>query len=613
MNLLQFEKKARPVMLVIAASGLTYSVMRFTSCGIEAPPQPVENKPTPIAQVSCGNLEVGQTRATACPDGSGNRIEACTEQGLVIAVDCERPRGNECGKTTFAEVKPILTQKCVSCHPGYDGFATASAKGSAFVSRILLPVGSTQRMPKSPAPPLSDEQKDLFKKWQLDGFLETCPRQNANRGAFINFDQIETAIIDKLNALNEEDRLNSRFLVLSHKINENVPESDFDIFSQGANKVVNSVAAKARRLNKLEAFGPNNSIMRIDLDSFELQRADWDRVIAADPLKIESFTNKGRVIKFLTQNLRPWMHFDNFINVSQNNAAVYYALTGVASTFNQFVKDLGVNYAGDFLNFRAMLIGTNFSPISIQKNRLISRHDSVDNYLWFTYDSIALQGVRQRNLFEFPLLKETGSVTGVFEFFAGEAIFTLPNQMQGYALFDARGNRQNAAPLDLVTDVNSPVTPEIRNALSCHRCHSAGLIPANDEVRDHVLRNASQFNANDVQLVRTLYRVNSVNAAQFEKDNSRFARALQEIGVDPGLDPINYAADRFLLNWDLAQTAAFLFLEKDEFAQLLNESAVGRAQVGQLLSGGHITNEQFTIVLPQLIRDLRLFQDPLGG
>ena len=608
-----WERRVKVLMLLVTTAFGFYVLTRIPGCGSQKPqgqdPAPVVAAPTPKKE--CGDTKIGQTKATLCPDKKSNKIEACTEAGLVTAIECPSPpTGVECNKTTFAEVKPILTSKCVSCHQGYDSYETAKGKGKDYVARINLPASSPQRMPKAPNPELPANEKDLFKKWQLDGFLEKCGEtQKPVQESSINFDQIEGAIIDKLNQLSEETRLNSRFLVMSHKVDQGSTSSDMELFFSATTKTANSLNKLSKRLTKPERFGPSNSIVRINLEDYELNRKDWDNIIAADPLKLESFTNKGKVIKFLTQNLRPWMHFDNFVDTTQRNSKLYHALLGTPATFAELVRYLGVNFAGDFLNFKAQLIGTNRSPLSL-KNRLISRHDSVDGYFWVTYDTDGLKNNRQ-NLFEFPLLKETGSKQ-VFDFQAGEVIYSLPNGLQAYALFNNKGERQDVAPVNIVRDVESPISPEIRNASSCHRCHNGGIIPTVDEVRDHVLKNASEFKANDVEIVKVLYRDAAANVATFKGDNDAFVQALANIGIKPGVDPMNYATDRLLLNWDLNQTASFFFVTKEEFVQLLNQSAAGRAQVGNLLSGSSITYDQFVTILPQLIKDLRLFQEPLG-
>jgi hypothetical protein len=583
--------------MLVTLSLCLYLLSRTPGCGTLQPP------PRPEQIVSCGELKVGDTKQTPCGDGS-NKIEACTEQGLVVAISC-KPKGG-CGKVTFAEALPLLQEKCASCHDGYKSYAGAKKSLDEMIRRINLPANSPQHMPKGQGDLLLEE-KSILTDWKKDGGLENCDKRAEIKR--FNFNEIEAAIAVELNSLNEEDRLNSRFLVLTHKVNQNGP-SNLDLYRGGARKAVNSLNAKGKRLTQGKAFGPENSIIRIDLEDYELSRQDWEKITKADPLKVESFTNTGALIKFLTQDNRPWMHFDNFIDTVFRNSSLYYDLLGVPPTFLQLTQKLEVKFQADFINFKAMLIGTNKSPISLQKNRLISRHDSLDGYFWTTYDPLSLNGVRERNLFEFPLLRETGG-RAVFKFDAGEVIYSLPNGLQAYALFNAQGVRQDAAPVNIVTDTESPVSPEIRNANSCHRCHVAGIIPATDEIRDHVIRNASQFNLQDVELVKVLYRTNDVNASVIKKDQDTYVKALRELDITG--EPISASTDVFLLSWDLNQTASFLFLTPEEFVVLLNQSATARAQVGQLLSGGTITYDQFVTILPVLIQDLRLFQEPLGG
>ncbi len=172
--------------------------------------------------------------------------------------------------------------------------------------------------------------------------------------------------------------------------------------------------------------------------------------------------------------------------------------------------------------------------------------------------------------------------------------------------------RQAAAPVDVVRDFLSPVSSEIRVAVSCHRCHNGGLIQARDQVRDHILANASQFDPGDVEKVRALYKPGASVAANFSADNQRYATALRRLNINPAEpDPMSKMSDEYLLDWDAARVASFLLLTEDSFKNLLNQSAAGKAQVGQLLTGGKITYDQFVAVLPVLINDLRLFQDPV--
>jgi hypothetical protein len=601
----KFDKQLKIMIMILSTALIVYVVARMSGCGSLEPPKPADPP-----QVSCGELKVGETKATLCPDGKSKKVEACTDKGLQVSLDCPV---NACGKVTFQEIKPIIQGKCVSCHQGFDSFDKAKSLSGQMVQRVNLDSNSPQRMPKSPNPPLPDNEKSLFSKWQADGLLESCEAVGKEErfDKFYNFDEIESAIETDLSKLNKDQKQNSRYLLLTHKIDESLPKTDLIKAIEASSKAINSLAAKASRLSKPIPSGLDQSILRIDLRDFELSQADWRLITQVDEMQLESFTNRGLLIKFLTQEFRPWMHFDNFIDTTFRNSELYYKLTGVPNTFDELTKKLGVNYAQDLADFRADLIGTNKSPISLQKNRLISRHDSTDGFFWVTYDILPIQGKRERNLSEFPLLKETGG-QAIFQFDASEVIFNLKNGLMGFALFNGKGQRQNAAPLQVVADNISPINPEIRAGNSCSRCHNAGLIPAVDEIRDHVTQNSSSFRKEDVDIVLQVYKVKDFNDQRFKDDDSNFTDHLKRIDVSSDIDPMNLMTDRLLLNWDVKKTAAFLFLSVEDFVRGLNGSLQGRAQIGQLLSGGSISRDQFVTILPVLKRDLRLFQEPLG-
>lgn len=610
----EIQKKIRIMIFSLAAVVCIYTIFRLSGCGVQ------EDAPEGNNGV-CGDLELGDVRKTACPGGATFKVEACTENGLDVIADCNAQLPN-CGKTTFAEVKSLLDAKCVKCHAGYGSYAKAKEEIGEMIQRIGLSGNDPRRMPKPPAPELSNDQKDLLKRWQVDGAIEACP--GGDTQAHVPFSEIERAMRDRVEGLPENDRLTSRFLILSHKVNQNVPRETIQSGISAVAKALNSLSRKNQRLVRVEAFGPGQSIIHFDLDDFRLVREDWEAISSQDPFRLESFTKTGEVLKFLTQTKRPWMHFDNFIDVTHRKSALYYYLLAVPPSLEGLAIQQGVDYAGDLKDFSALLVGTNHSPISLQKNRLISRHESLNGYFYVSYDPVALGGVRERNLFEAPLLAEArGSGKTNFNFAASEVIYSLPNGMQAYALYanQARAVQppaqktvlQQVAPLNIVADNESPISPEIRNANSCVRCHDRGVIPAVDEIRDHVIRNASEFERLDVDIVRALYKPNNVVADIFRKDAEFFVNALAQIGVTSSPDPMSQATDRLLLNWDLAQTAAFFFLTVEEFVEGLNGSARGKAQIGQLLTGGTVTYDQVLQVLPILIEDLRLFQDPIEG
>lgn len=426
---------------------------------------------------------------------------------------------------------------------------------------------------------------------------------------FKSRDNINADILRDLTALDERGRPNTVYLVTSHKLNEG---GDLELAEQAIRKSLVSTTLE-RRIYEPVPIDKEKTIWRLDLEELGINAQERKLIEGEEPINIVDESGAGSLVRLLAKSNQPWFHAENWIDTT-NKANVYYDLLDIPTQFGQFVQQLGVNFSGDLQNGDALLVGFNGSRISAnaQSNRLVGRFESRDGFFHISFDPLAQNGVAARNLFNNPLLAQTGS-RRVFDFAASEVLFTLPNGAMGAALFAANGQRQDAAPQTIVQDRDSPITTEIQNAISCYRCHASGIIPIRDEIRDHVRRNASQFLIADREIVAELYKTQATVDQLIDLDNATFGDAMAKAGVDFSQDPINLVRDSYRLNWDLKRTAAFLFLTDDELVQAINESPASLQQIGQLLSGGTATFEQFVEALPQLIIDARLFQDPIGS
>lgn len=572
------------------------------ACSQLTKPRSVEEDPG-----GCGDLSIGQTKTETCEGGT--KVFVCRDDGLSeILNTCKVTNPVDC--VSFEDVKPILTEECVLCHftpKPYDQYEVAKEKIDATIRRMNLGNDNPERMPREPKPPLEGSDKRLLEQWRSDGLKEKnsdCSNTGGSNTGFIDLLELESAIILDLAKLEGDDRVNTRYVVGAHKLNQKLD----DQISMAVDKSLSSLS-REEELYKAEEVSPG--LYRFDLRSYGLDREDWKEIEDEDEFDLESFTDEGQQIKFLTGARKAWFHYDNFIEITQK-ARVYYDLLNVPNNLGQHLRNLGVNVGAQFDDFSAQFLGFNGSEITLQKNRLIVRFEGEDGYVWITFDPIALNGVEERNLFEFPCLNGTGC-NALFEFAASEVIWTLPNGLQGYALFNAQGQRQDNAPIEdgLVQDTRSPIDPQIDNAIDCNRCHAKGIIPATDEIRDHVISNGTLFRAEDRQIILELYKSREANNAIFASDNSVFSGAMGTLGIDQTRDQITAANDELKLDWDLVEVSSFLFLTPEEFTQGLRGSGQGAQAIGQLLSGGRITFDQFIDILPVLKNDLRLFQEPL--
>jgi len=434
-------------------------------------------------------------------------------------------------------------------------------------------------MPKDPRQPLDQGDKALLEKWKADGLKDECVDDGGGDDVgFYDLDSIETAILADLSSLDADDRVNARYLVTAHKVNLGDPDENLTLFRQAIDKNLNALNFGGEQTFQTQPI--KQGIYRLDLRAYGLDENDWRIVEDADPIDLESFTDKGETLKFLSGARKPWLHFDTFGEVV-GTAQVYYDILDIPEDLDTFLASVGVDVAAQVEAFEAFFIGGNGSPISLLKNRLIVRYTGNDDfpYTWITYDPIDLDGVAARNLFEFPLLVEAGG-TGdrVFEFAASETI-TASDTGLIFALWNADGARQDAAPLDIVADYLSPINPEISVPIDCNRCHQGGIIPMDDQIRDHVQANASEFDAEDVDIILELYRPSGSNIALFQSDNAEYAQVANRLDFDLGKDPITFANDIYKLDWDIREFAAFLLLTEQELRNCIARSSVGRAQV----------------------------------
>lgn len=559
---------------------------------------------------ACGND--GDKQTLPCDPGqTGLHTQVCTANGWVdLDNSC---RGQPQTKppcdtvTTFDQLSPIIGLNCVSCHPGFDQLATAKVHIDEMIRRIQLPQDDASHMPAT-RPSLAQKDIDTFKAWVSGGELGAgdCEGHTEPAPSFQDFPSVEQAMFADVNRVTPGDQPNTRYIIAIDQVNLGSADG-LAVAKAAAGKAVNSVSTD-RTVRPLASVAPG--IWRININDLGINAIQWKFVEDHSQLQFESFTATGKAIKNVTKTRLPWMSVADFNDTALRNASVYYTLTKAPLTFNALVAQLGVDYAADLADFKAALIGFNGSTLSPAANRLMSRHQSADGFFWATYDTGAIVSAQQ-NVFTNPLLVQAGGQANL-KFAAGEQLYSLPNGLMGSFLALTNGNRLDQADPAVVHDfTTNPVSPIIKNAISCFRCHSGGLIHATDQVRGAIA--SSGIGADDTQRALALFKPQGVMDQIFNDDNVRFKAALAQLGIDPQQpDPISKVSDKFLGDLGLEQVAALLILRPEDLKTCINLSPDGKQQAGQLLSGSTISHDQFVQVAKALLRDCRIFQDPLS-
>ncbi len=524
---------------------------------------------------------------------------------VVVPATCD-------GKTTFDALQPIIALNCAGCHASFDDLAKATsgktkAGGdllSEMIERIKLGPTEAEHMPAQ-RPSLAPKDIAVFEAWAAGG---RCPPGTTVPPAatFTDFQTFESAMFIDANKQSVADQPNIRYLVAFDEVNLGNP-AGLAIAKAAANKAINSVSVE-RDVKQVAAVAPG--IWRIDISDYGISQAQWQIIEKASLLQLESFTQQGLALKAITGTRLPWLDVADANDTILRNASVYYNLTRAPATLQQLERNLGVDFAGDIADSKAALVGFNGSTLSPAANRLMGRIDSSDGFFWFTADTGPIVSQAQ-NIFANPLLRDAGGVHNL-RFAAGEQLYSLPNGMIASFLADAAGKRLNEADPAVVHDFTAnPVSPIIKNAISCFRCHAGGLLGATDKVRAAVP--GQNLGAKDTQIALALYKEQPVLDQLFATDNARVAAAFAKAGLDPTApDPISQHSDKFLGNLTLAQVAAKFVLRPEDLVTCLALSQVGGQQLGQLARAGTASHDQLVQAAAQLQRDCLIFRDPLN-
>ena len=183
----------------------------------------------------------------------------------------------------------------------------------------------------------------------------------------------------------------------------------------------------------------------------------------------------------------------------------------------------------------------------------------------------------------------------------GEAIFNLPNGLQGYYLANASGFRLDDAPINIVSNPAAS-DPTVRNGLSCFGCHTEGMKTFEDQVRSVIESNATP--AYDKAQALRLYVEQSEMDAHLGEDMDRYRVALTKTGgaVDD-IEPISRFHEVFQGPVDASYAAAVVGLETEAFQEKIRENT-GLQNIGLLVldsENGSMKRDAWTSSFPDIL------------
>ena len=397
----------------------------------------------------------------------------------------------------------IFEGSCLICH-GSDGayretllmehdaliekgtVVPGNPNASELYKRLLGPTESGAQMPFG-QPQLPAQSIDTIRRWIVAGAPDwaTIPTTNSR---FISPGEILKSIETHLNTLSAFDRAFARYFTLTHLYNAGETPELLGEYRKALYKLVNSLSwgVTCHQPNPHRHASYHLLHRPATLRMGCQRRLDEDRGrvslshIAFDaPAQLGLRNQLGRLQTQMKTDV-PSVHIDWFL-ATASTPPLYHDLLSLPLTDRELETRLEVDVARNLINapgVRVLRAGFNNSGVS-NNNRVVERHTSRYGAYWKSYDFAGSVGAQ--NIFTHPLN---------FTHDGGEAIFNLPNGLQGYYLVNASGFRLDEAPINIVSNPAAS-DPTVRNGLSCIGCHTEGMKTLEDQVRSVIESNAN--------------------------------------------------------------------------------------------------------------------------
>jgi hypothetical protein len=517
-------------------------------------------------------------------------------------------RGDDAGLS--AQARAVLQTHCASCH-GADGKAKGGfdyvldrerlvnrnkvVPGKAAQSQLFLRVRDGEMPPVGRKAPSADEIA-VLERWIDAG----APAEKAAPTTLVSVAALQRFVLADLQSVEPRERRFMRYLTLNHLPQSGASKDDMDRHRQALGKLANSLSWQAR-VTRPRAVDADKTVYRIDLRDYKWSAKTWDRLAGTNPYKLSEANEAEKSLAALAACETPVLRGDWFV-ATASRPPFYHDFLQLPSTERSLERSLQVDVPGDLQDDHAVRAGFNGSGVS-RNNRIIERHDAAHGAYWRSYDFSDNTG--RQNIFEHPLGPATGASS--FNHAGGEIIFHLPNGFQAYLLVDGAGRRIDKAPGEIVSDPKRP-DKLVENGLSCISCHVTGILPKDDQVRAHVLKNGQAFAKADREGALALYAASARMRTLVDEDNERFAAALKKAGALAGEpEPVTMVTLRYEGTVDLPAAAAEAGLPAEEFAARLRRSSELSRTLGALLAkGGTVQRQVFQDTFAELARSFRL-------
>jgi WD40 repeat protein len=518
----------------------------------------------------------------------------------------------------------ILKANCYRCH-GQEGAVEGGMNfildfdklvqrkkvvpGKADQSPLYKKVLNNLMPPSDEQPRPSDADKTVLKQW-IDAGAPKPPAASAARKP-VSESEVLTYMLADLEGIDKRSRRFVRYFSLAHLYNAGLGEDELQTYRNALAKLVNSLSWHPR-ITRPAPIDPARVVLRIDLRHFMWDANLWNRVLNDYPYGVFLDTATAKAVSVATATRMPVVRADWFI-ATASRAPLYYEMLQIPANLAELERQLRVDVASNIQQERVARAGFNGSGVS-RNNRILERHDSVHGAYWRTYDFEPIpQNLTdrqnllpdRRNIFAYPL--GPGGTQDSFQHAGGEAIFNLPNGLQGYILINANNQRLDKANTAIVSDPKRP-DRAVEAGLSCMSCHYRGILPKDDQIREYVEKNPKAFARADAELIKALYVPRSKMKELMDGDAERFRKAVEACGARvSATETVMTMALRYEADLDLPSVAAELSLTPEELLDRLERSELLARNFGSLkVEGGTVARQVLIQAFGDMVKELKL-------
>jgi hypothetical protein len=445
--------------------------------------------------------------------------------------------------------------------------------------------GSTDVDPggPEPAPAQPTPERETPDQADIDEAPVPAPEPAARCNGSLSFDDLYAAIERDLSA-EDDDAPFLRYVSLGHRYNQGICPEDLDDDRLAMARAINALSTEVGIVIP-EAIDEDEIVYRIDLRDLGWDQPatvdgvafddKWEAIIAASPYAIELEGDDADAAKLAAQTTVPVLSSDALIDATVVGD-LYYELIGMGANAFDLFAQLGIDFTD--VDVRA---GMSRSRMS-QQDTIIQRFEqgNVQGFYWSRFDIADANG--GQSIFADPLGFQGDVIS---------SLYTLPNGLLAFALFDAAGAR--IADTGVLVD-QFQRDGRVRNSVSCSGCHASGVNTVVDEVRTFVEANRFDFDADTFGDVDETFLPQPELDEVILGDRATYQATLERAGLlGAAGDPVSAVYQRFDGGVSLAAAAGELGITPDDLGANLIALSNDGDPVLSVLATQSLRREQF--------------------